>query len=799
MQNICKRGAVIISFFFLIILFPLQSIAQKIDSILNIYGNQFQQERMHLHIDKDEYTPGETIWFKAYIMAGIFPTEISKNFYLDWIDEEGNIILHTTAPIIEAAAFGQFQIPADYTGTSIYLRAYTNWMLNFDSAFLYRRTINVFQKVEKKNPAVALVPNIQFFPEGGDIIEGINCKIAFKANDQYGIPVNVYGEILNSKGLLIDSFKSVHDGMGYFFLQAQPDEAYTAKWYDAQKVLHKTKLPLARKTGASLQLSLLDGRLNFKISRSPDADSSIQQLHFIATVQQQLVYMANVNLTNSQSGAGSLPLGDLPTGVLQFTLFDANYRPLAERISFINNQEALFYPEVGFSALGLSKRARNMLVIAVPDSIDANLSVSVTDLQLSADTQNNIISQMLLNGDIRGGVYNSAYYFSDTTAAIAQHLDLVMLTHGWRRFNWPEIVKGKMPTIKYPADSAYLTLTGRVFGATPMQMREAGSIITILIAKDSSKQVLTLPLKSDGRFLNPETVFYDTLKVLYQFPDNKLAELTEVNFSNGLLPVPKYSKPDRNKEMSYWKDTSAAYKLYLLKQILLNKFSEGTTLSDVVVSAKVKTPVEKLDEQYTSGLFKGDALQFDMINDPTAKVSPSVFNYLQGRVAGLTISLNNNAANLSWRGGTPQVYLDEVAVQADQVLNLPMSNVAYVKVFRPPFMGGFNGAGGAIAVYTRKGEDRQISKTNKGLPYKYVAGYTALKQFYSPNYGSFDQRNEKEDVRTTLYWNPMVLTTPTKHILRLEFYNNDAGCSFRVVVEGFSKDGKFTRIEKIIE
>ncbi len=782
---------------FFCLLYSHEVKAQKIDSVLHIYADKFQPERIYIHFDKPAYTAGETIWFKAYLMSGIFPTELSKNFYMDWTDEKGNILLHTTAPVTEASAFGQFEIPAGFTGTTIYVKAYTTWMLNFDPAFLYYKGIHVYQKAEP--PVKPVTASIQFFPEGGDAVVGLGNRVAFKANDQFGKPVKVSGTVVSSKGVVVDSLKTMHDGMGYFFLQPAAGETYTAKWYDEQKGLHQTPLPAAKNTGAALQVNIAAGKRIFKISRQENANDNLKEMHVMATMQQQMVYMANTNLTTNLSVTGAIPTDGLPTGILQVTLFDANWLPVAERISFINNQDAVFYPESGFSALGLSKRGKNVLVIDVPDSMQANLSVAVTDAQSGLDASDNIISHLLLTSEIRGAVYNPAYYFSDTAEKIGQHLDLVMLTHGWRRYNWADITAGKLPVISFPPDTSYLTLAGKVFGATPTQMRDAGSIFALLGGKDSTRQAIVLPLKPDGGFSNDGVVFYDTIKVTYQFPDKSLADLTEVTFTNGLFPAPKSPLTEKARDVIIWNDTTGSYRNYLLAQRQLKIWSEGTTLNDVVVSTKVKSPLEKLDEQYASGFFKGDAYQFDIAGDVVARSSPSVLNYLQGRVAGLTISINGSNASLSWRGNSTQVYLDEMPVDASQVLSMPMTNVAYVKVFRPPFMGGFNGAGGAIAVYTQRGGANQNNAPVKSMPYKYVAGYTMLKQFYSPNYGTISQQNEKEDLRTTLYWNPMILTTPQKHTIRLEFYNNDVSNSFRVILEGMSTDGKLTRIEKVVE
>ena len=111
--------------------------------------------------------------------------------------------------------------------------------------------------------------------------------------------------------------------------------------------------------------------------------------------------------------------------------------------------------------------------------------------------------------------------------------------------------------------------------------------------------------------------------------------------------------------------------------------------------------------------------------------------------------------------------------------------------------GAFGGSGGAIAIYTRKGDD--LRSKPGGLSTNMVAGYTPIREFYSPNHDRFDKRNEQRDVRTTLYWNPMVLTTGQNRSVKLSFYNNDVTEAFRIVIEGVSKEGLFTHYEEIME
>jgi hypothetical protein len=132
------------------------------------------------------------------------------------------------------------------------------------------------------------------------------------------------------------------------------------------------------------------------------------------------------------------------------------------------------------------------------------------------------------------------------------------------------------------------------------------------------------------------------------------------------------------------------------------------------------------------------------------------------------------------------------------ITGVPIGDIAFVKVIRPPFVaapGG--GGGGAIAVYTRKGDDRQPG--SKGLSSNTITGYTPIRQFYSPNYDRIDPRNDNLDIRTTLYWDPLLSTKQKGNSIKLSFYNNDVTKSFRVVIEGVTKEGFLTHYEQIIE
>src|SRR6476661_2048475 len=140
-----------------------KSFAQRIDSTLAIYANQFPQERMYLQYDKPVYSPGETIWFKAYLMNGILPSDISKNGYADFYDADGKLLAHSVFPIVDASFHGQFDIPDSISTPYVHVKAYTAWMLNFDTAFLYEKNIRVLQRTTPKAiTRVINTPSVQF-------------------------------------------------------------------------------------------------------------------------------------------------------------------------------------------------------------------------------------------------------------------------------------------------------------------------------------------------------------------------------------------------------------------------------------------------------------------------------------------------------------------------------------------------------------------------------------------------------------------------------------------------------------
>ncbi|MBY0481145.1 MAG: hypothetical protein K2Q21_07305 [Chitinophagaceae bacterium] len=788
--------------------------AQQIVNFLPEYLEHYKPEKLHLHFDKSVYNKGETIWYKSYILAGDSLSDFSRNFYVDWYDDNGQLIVHTVQPVFESSARGQFDIPANYRGEMIHLKAYTQWMLNFDSSFVYRKDIQIIQtdSTVKTKPFIPAA-TIQFFPEGGELINGVNSTVAFLAANQAEKPVEIRGAIFNNSNQLIDSFVSVHNGMGKFSLEASSKETYYAKWMDEYGIDHISPLPNIKPTGVALECQLKKHKAVFVIKRSPEITEQLKSVHIVATINQQFIFNAAANLATKRIVTGEIAIDSIQSGILQITLFDANWIPIAERVLFIKSPEYEFFPDVRIVSKKLSRRAKNTLEINVSDSVLSNLSIAITDAGLFRDSSTNIFSQFLLSSDLKGYIHQPAYYFSNDNETIDEQLDLVMLTHGWRKYKWDEIAKRQLPLITYPIDSDYLQIKGNVtLNSQMVNFKPNQSITLIMQAKDSSKQYFYVPVKPDGSFRQRGVIFFDSSKVFYQLNgDKRLNEYASVNFQYS-LPQATFARSMKVSNFRRIDSIALQESRSFFASIANKKKSLDSTviLKEVIVNSKIKSSIEILDEKYTTGLFASrNGYSFDVLNDTRAHASIDIFHYLQDMIPGLSMSIpimgangagdanSSNVPGLSWRDGTPDLFINELPADAGTLMDLSMSEVAYIKAFRPPFMAASgSGASGAIVVYTKKGSDIRTDNI-KGLNHVLLTGYSNCREFYHPDYSV--QQTKYADTRSTIYWNPYVLTDKKNKTVKIEFYNNDISNRYRIILEGVNANGKLARVEKIVE
>jgi len=345
--------------------------AQTIENSINLYGTDFPQEKIHMHFDKESYLPGETIWFKAYLFEENLPSVRSTNFYAALYDENGKMIQQHISPVINSSTDGYFIVPDSVQSSQLICRAYTTWMLNFDTALLFTQTIRIITgKTLAEHNTIQTTTKLYFFPEGGDIIGGVMNTIAFKATYNNGLPFPVEAVIKKQEtGEVIMPLTVVHDGMGKFNLDFKPGDTYYAEWMDNNGTKQQTWLPEVRTKGVSLKLSLQAGKLYYNLANKTGNDS----LHILMYMYQKVFYKTNLAVSGTEPFTGIIPLSSLPSGTMQMTVFDAYWQPVAERVAFNYNNNSFINAGLFTKEISLQKRGKNIIDILIADSIPANM------------------------------------------------------------------------------------------------------------------------------------------------------------------------------------------------------------------------------------------------------------------------------------------------------------------------------------------------------------------------------------------------------------------------------------------
>jgi hypothetical protein len=210
------------------------------------------------------------------------------------------------------------------------------------------------------------------------------------------------------------------------------------------------------------------------------------------------------------------------------------------------------------------------------------------------------------------------------------------------------------------------------------------------------------------------------------------------------------------------------------------------------------------NQKYATGAFTKEArTTFDFVANPPKNKNQSIIDFVRQNVPQVQFSNGGfvSKKNFSIQGGAAwpvSVYLDNAATNAITMQGLMVSDIALVKFYETGFFGaGTSASGGAIAVFTKKGDDLGDKNSTNNLPFFMVNGFAVTKEFYRPDYSQKDMlANGSLDQASTLYWNPAPMSRDGK--INVEFYNNDISRKFRIVVEGFDAAGKLVHLEKII-
>ncbi|MGB3946683.1 MAG: MG2 domain-containing protein [Bacteroidia bacterium] len=332
------------------------------------------------------------------------------------------------------------------------------------------------ESISRSIPIVLNKIKLQLLPEGGDLVSGLQSKVAFRALNEFDKPADIEGVVVNKQGKTVAAFSSYHQGMGAFDFTPQANENYTVKITRPENINETYSLPEVLTRGYVMNVdNSKKGEIALTISTT-----ETEELSVVAQVRNKIYYASSV-ATKKGTNKLVFPTAEFPIGVAQITLFDSKGIERAERLAFVNKDKQLSI-SVQTEKEKYLPREKVKMSISVKDErgipMPANLSMAVVNdqfLSFADDKSGNVLSQLLLQQDINEKIEEPAFYFDKKEAKADLALDYLLMTAGWRHFKWEQIIEQDgFPQIAYAGERAIVA--GKVLDATSGKIISNASI-----------------------------------------------------------------------------------------------------------------------------------------------------------------------------------------------------------------------------------------------------------------------------------------------------------------------------------
>jgi TonB-dependent SusC/RagA subfamily outer membrane receptor len=780
------------------------------------YSQQRPTEKVYVQTDRDAYLIGETIWLKGYLVNGTTHESdtVSRVLYVELVDPVASRVrLRTQLRATAGYAPGQLLLPDSLVAGTYQLRAYTNFMRNEPDAYFFAKTLTILSSngdgpgsppgatVQTRRPTAAPVRvDVQFLPEGGQLVAGIESRVAFKAVGPSGLGVPVRGFVLNTRKDTVTGFASIHLGMGFFTVKPEAGQAYTAFVQITPETIIPYPMPAVQAQGVVMQVDNMSSKEQVKVYVRHNRNSSDEAatLTLLAQTRGQPIHEVSIPLSKKVLMV-QLPKKEFPEGIAQLTLFDETHTPACERLIFVNQQQRInitltpdkkTYKNREKVALSLTTADANGKPVA------ANLSLVALDTQLAPEADSNsatIVSHLLLSSDLTGTIEQPAWYFDAAHENRWIMLDLLLMTQGWRRFAWSDILVGTIPTIKYPVERG-LSLTGRVVRPNGKDIGGKVNLNFMVVKRDSTRDFLLGESDEAGNFGAYDLNFTDTTLVRIQGVKGRANRDLVIQLDQLLLPTMTITKVPYNPvefqrdELSEFMKRTREY-LEIERQIRRN----GAVLLNAV-TVKAKKYVERDSRVIYSN--PDASVKFTTLNSAGRQ---TILDVIQGQIPGVQVTGSGFQARVQIRGAVnfsgpvePLFVLDGMPTDLQGVINIPVSDVDRVDVLKGASAAiyGSRGGGGVISVLTKRGApDYDFTKdVTPGTLLAKLPGYAPVREFYAPRYEAKKPDDARPDYRATLFWAPMI-QTDAKGRASVSFFTSDAKNPVRFRAEGITISG----------
>ena len=662
------------------------------------------------------------------------------------------------------------------------------------------------ESISRSIPITLNKIDLQFLPEGGSLVAGLATNIAFKAINEFGKPVDVKGVVRDSHDQIVASFDSYKFGMGAFPFTPRSGESYTAAISSPANIKEHWALPAAAPDGVVMNISKNAGAITIKCSTVSETS-----VRLVGRTKNVSYYSHDMAL---KKGVTEITLREniFPAGIAQFTLYTSGKRPLAERLVFLNSDKQL-HVTISTNKQQYLPREKVYMTLTTRDEhgqpIPSNFSLSVVDDKLwtlADDRQDNILSWLLVSSELRGPIEEPPFYFKKEEPKAPRALDLVMLTNGYRYFDFIDEVR-RNGELKYTPDEGNI-----VSGIVTNYKDQPVPATVFLINNLANGKALKLPTGADGQFYFSNLMEGGSYLLIAQSLDR--TETVKIRLQqNGIGYNPlrgaafkklriddKFDGMDRPGDLVPALPAIAEAKKVNLGILLDNR---SHALNEVVVIGYGVMRRRDITGSVTT-----------ITNADLQAVPPGgMLQALQGKVAGLFITPKANpgetpliqirGAKTLNNGHEPLIVIDGVMQEKYDLGKINVNDIESITVIKDAAAIALYGAratNGVISIQSKAPRNEKlrfnITRNSEYATQSFSLNgpaFTVARRFYAPQYKS-TVTSERNDYRETIYWNPVV-QTDREGKATVEFYNSDATTTFRAIAEGIGFNGKLGRAD----
>jgi hypothetical protein len=759
---------------------------------LSRYQQAHLPEKLFLHLDRPLYSSGETMWFKVYAVDGTYsrPLALSSVAYVEVLDAQQQPVLQAKVALQQARGQGSFVLPATLASGSYTVRAYTSWMKNTSPDYYFHQPVTVINTAQPSGPATrpdstAAAYEVQLFPEGGNLVQGLRSQVAFKVSDQYGRGIAATGQVRNQQGQVLATFTTLRHGLGSFALTPQTGQTYSVQLTLANRQVLQRPLPRVFEQGYVLHLAESSpGQLALSVQAST---AQAEPIYLLAHSRQKTALARQATLVNGQA-TFLIDKAQLLDGISHFTLFNAARQPLCERLYFQRPTQALALTARPDQARYTTRgKVSVQVAAALPAAATASLSMAVYRLDSLNTTPNLAIDRYLaLSSDLPGRVEDPDYYFSATGPEVAAATDHLMLTQGWSRFRWEDVLASPAPTIEFLPELNGHLIRGQL---TPLSSgKSCAGVMSYLSVPGRLIRLSNSLSNKAGQVQFELNDFYGTQDLIAQTDprQDSTCRLTLLNpFSTRYASAPALAF---DLSTRFQADYARRHLHRQVQSVFAGQYQPRFAARRIDSLAFFGSPNETyLLDKYT---------RFQVLEEVLREYVPGVL--VRIRKDGYHLMVVDKLSK-TVQAESPLVLVDGVPMfNTNKLMAINPLKLRKLDVVIGRYFHGLAVYPGVVSFTTYQGDLDGVELDPRALVQQYE-GLQPQREFYAPRYATpQDQHSRLPDLRNLLYWNPSISLSGAAS-QTLEFYTGDQAGRYLVVLQGLSSTGLAGSTSTVLE